>query len=124
MPPLPLDVQVSVERDGREYREQESVGVRVQAAHLGKGVEEGPGGQGAGGPAGELEVAGVVEGVGLVAVVRWVEQVMGQVKLVGVVCEEALENALLGQELVLRLGEGDGGAGGVDRGEERVGGSC
>jgi hypothetical protein len=66
----------------------------------------------------------VVEGVGLIEVVRWVEQMLGQVKRVGVVCEEPLEDALLCQELVLRLGEGDGSAGGVDRGKERVGGIC
>jgi hypothetical protein len=43
----------------------------------------------------------VVEGVGLVEVVCLVEQVMRQVERVGVVCEEALEDALLCQELVL-----------------------
>ena len=67
----------------------------MEAAHLREDVEEGPGG-----PAGVLEVGGVVEGVELVEVVRRVEKVLGQVKREGVVREEALEDALLGQELV------------------------
>ena len=80
MPPLPLAVHVCIECDGHKDREQEGVSVGVKATHLGESLEER-----AGGPAGVLEVGGVVEGVRLVEMVGWVEQVLGQVKLEGVV---------------------------------------